>query len=382
MSTPERARRRVLIFALSVAVAFGALAFVSSWLGRDNPREGSKVVAQGGPALRISNVPGSYRIVARIDDRAGDETVTTTERAWFRRPFQSRIETFSGPPPGRTRRSVRQGAFGVLSSVSPNAAPLNIAAPPSLASGDIRVDAVLREAVADRTILLRERREVFGRTCQIYRAGGPVFAGDLERYVPRSGDYADFCVDRNGIVIEEAWTFKGRLIRRRAAVDVDINPPMSKELFEIDTPENPDINRGAVQRIDDARPVRGLFVLPETPTGFEELGRYGVVIASAAVPNPGGGTPTGPGPSSTSDVYVRGPDLLVVDQDPSLVRLFQQESRPSREIKLPNLRNAQLIVDARMSEVRARAGDTVVRIFGTIPPSELVKLAQQLSPTE
>lgn len=382
MTTAERARRRVLIFALSVAAAFGALAVVTTWLGRDNPREGSKVIAQGGPALRITSVPTSYRAVYRIDDRAGKEKVTTTEKAWFRRPFQSRIESYDGPPPGATRRSVRQSAFGVLTSVSPNAAPLNIAAPPSLASGDLRVDAVLREAVTDKTILLRERREVFGRMCQVYRAGGPVFAGDLKQYVPRLGEYADFCVDRNGIVIEEAWVYKGRLIRRRAAVEVDINPPISNDVFEIDVPENPDISRGVVKRLGDDNDGSGLYVLPKTPKGFEALGRYGVVIASAAVPNPGGGPVQGPGPSSTTDVYVRGPDLLVVDQDPSLIKLVQQESRAARPIRLPNLRDAQLIVDARMSEIRARTGDTVVRIFGTIPPSELLDLARQLQVQE
>jgi hypothetical protein len=380
VTTAERARRRLLVFAVVVAAGFGALAVLSWWMGRDNPREGSKVVAQSGEPLRITSVPQSYRIVYRIDDRAGSQIVTTTERAWFRRPFQSRIETYSGPPPGDSRRSVRQSGFGVLASVNPNSAPLNIVAPPSLASGDLRVDTVLRDAVADRTIIVRERREVFGRLCQVYRAGGPVFAGDLERYVPRSGNFADICVDRSGIVIEEAWTFKGRLIRRRAAVEVRINPPIDRKLFEIEAPPSEEISRGAIQRLDENRKVPGLYVLPDTPKGFRFLGRYGIVIPSAALPNPGGGVTPGPGPSSTSDVYVRGPDVLVVDQDPSLVRIVQQESRDARAIKLPNLRDAKLIVDARMSEIRGQVGDSVVRIFGTIPPSELMKLARQLKP--
>jgi hypothetical protein len=382
VTTAERARRRLLVFAIVVAAGFGVLAAVTWWTSRDNPREGSKIVSQGGPPLGITTVPDSYRIVFRVDDRAGKQIVTTTERAWFRRPFQSRIETYSGRPPGEVRRSVRQSAFGVLASVSPNAAPLNIVAPPSLASGDLRVDRVLRSAVADGTILVRERREVFGRQCQIYRAGGPVFAGDIERYVGGRGNFADFCVDRNGLVIEEAWTFNGKLIRRRAAIEVRINPPIDRKVFEIEPAPSDEISRGAIHRLDDDQEIPGLYVLPEPPDGFRLLGRYGIVIPSAALPDPGGGTVPGAGPSSTSDVYVRGPDLVVVDQDPSLVRIVQQESRDERSIKLPNLRNAKLIVDARMSEIRGRAGDSVVRIFGTISPSELIKLARELRPQE
>jgi hypothetical protein len=307
--------------------------------------------------------------------------VTTTERVWVHRPFESRIEIRAGAPPGSRSLSTRSSTFGVLASRSRNAEPLNIAAPPSLASGDLRVDAVLRAAVEDKTILRRERREVFGRQCQVYRAGGPVFAGDIEKYSPPGKEYADFCVDRNGIVIEEAWYINDELIRRRAAVEVEINPSIDRRLFDIDVPANPRTFRGQVERIGKTSST-GLWVLPRTPKGFEALGRYAVVIPQAAVPSPGEPLP-GPGPSSTTDVYVRGPDLLVVDQDPSLVRVIQQESRAQRKVKLPKLRDAKLIVDARMSEIRGRTTDgSVVRIFGTLPPSELLRLARQLRPSE
>lgn len=382
MSYQEPGRRRLQFFAFAVAAAFGVLALTSWWQSRDNPREGSRVVSRGGPALRIAKVPLRYSGVFRVDDRAGKNVVTTTERVWVHRPFQSRIEVHTGPPPGQRRLSVRQSAFGVLTSRSRNAEPLNIAAPPSLASGDLRIDVALAAAVEDRTILRRERREVFGRDCQVYRAGGPVFAGDLDKYTPPGNEYADFCIDRNGIVVEEVWYLKEELIRRRVAVEVDIDPSIERKVFDIDVPENPGAFRGRVERIGSAGAGEGLWVLPKAPKGFEALGRYGVVISSAAVPNPGGQQP-GPGPSSTTDVYVRGPDLLVVDQDPSLVRLVQQESRAQRSVRLPNLRDAKLIIDARMSEVRGVSRDgSVVRIFGTLPPSELLDLARELEPRE
>lgn len=361
---------------------FGGLGVAAWWSGRDDPREGSKVLSRGGPPLGITEIPTSYRAVFRVDNRATD-LVTTTERVWVRRPFQSRIESYTGEPPGTRRLSVRQSAFGVLASRGSSAEPLNIAAPPSLASGDLRIDAVLREAVADDTILRRERREVYGRECQVYRAGGPVFAGDLDRYVPRTGDYADFCVDRNGIVVEEAWVYRDRLIQRRAAVEVEIDPPIDRDVFEIDIPPSEGAFRGAVERLDpEEAGGDGLWTLPSPPEGFDPLGRYGIVIPQAALPQAVQQAP-GPGPTSTTDVYVRGPDLLVIDQDPSLARLVEQETREGRAIEIPNLREAELIVDARMSEIRGMSPDgSVVRIFGTLPPSELVDLARRLRPAE
>lgn len=382
MSSPEPGRRRLLFFALAVAAAFGALAIASWWQGRDDLREGSKLVSSGGPPLRIGKVPTSYRAVFRVENRAR-ELVTTTERVWVRRPFQSRIETYPGPPPGAGRPTVRQSAFGVLTSRSPRAEPLNIAAPPSVATGDIRIDAVLDEAVKGRTILRRERREVYGRLCQVYRAGGPVFAGDIERYVPAQGDYADVCVDRNGLVVEEYWVYRGRLIQRRVAVELDIDPAIDTSIFRIDVAPSQGATRGAVQRLDpDDVDETGLWELPEPPSRFKYLGRYGVVIPQAALPNVGG-QPSGPGPSSTTDVYVRGPDLVVVDQDPSLLAVIENENRPARKVTVQGLEGAELIVDARMSEVRGRSPDgSVVRIFGTLSPSRLLDMARQLKPRE
>jgi hypothetical protein len=332
--------------------------------------------------LRVTHVPTTYRAVYRIENRAA-KLIVTTEKVWVRRPFTSRVETWRGAPPGTKILSTRQSAFGVLTSESPGSSgSLNIAVPPSLSSGDLRIDIALEEAIHDKTIIRRERREVYGRGCQVYRAGGPVLAGDVERYNPGKGTYADFCVDRNGIVVEEYWVDKGRLIRRRVATDVDVDPSISNRLFDITTPENPDIHRGAVERITEEPSKEGLplWTLPKTPKGFDELGRYGVVISDQAIPRMNVLSPS-LAPASTSDVYVRGPDLLVVDQDPSLGRLISLERRLTRNIKLDKLKDGKLIVDGRMCEVRAQTPEgSYVRVFGTLEPSELIRFAEKLRP--
>ncbi len=364
---------------------FGALAFSNWWTNRDELRAGSKVVSRGGEALAIDHIPTSYRAVYRFENRARGELVVTTEKVWVRRPFASRVENWKGAPPGTTRESLRFSAFGVFATSSRgSAAPLNIAAPPGLSSGDLRVDAVLDEAVETKTMLRRERREVYGRQCQVYRVGGPVLAGDIEGYEPGRGTYTDVCVDRNGLVVEEYWVDEGDLLRRRVATEVDIDPPLDRDLFEVVVPENPDVDRGAVGRIDvdpsqDGRP---LWTFADEPKGFERLGHYAVVRSSQSVPQMSGGLPSVP-LTSTSEVFVRGPDVLVIDQDPSLGQLVNLENRTTRDVDAAPLEDAKLILDARMSEVRGQAPDgSVVRVFGTMPTDELVELARGLEPLE
>jgi hypothetical protein len=73
----------------------------------------------------------------------------------------------------------------------------------------------------------------------------------------------------------------------------------------------------------------------------------------------------------------------VIDQDPSLTAVASQESRPMRDIDIGPLGRGKLIIDARMSEVRALTDEgSLVRVFGTVKPSELIRLARTLQPAQ
>jgi hypothetical protein len=172
-------------------------------------------------------------------------------------------------------------------------------------------------------VVRRERREVFGRQCQVYRAGGPVSAGDLKRYEAGQDTYADVCVDSGGLVLEEYWVSRGRPIQRRAAIEVEVNPPLDPDLFEINVPMREGFNRGAIQKVSGRR-AEG-WMLRDVPDDFDAVGRYVVAISPSAVPQTSQSSPDAP--VSTTDVYVNGPDLLVIDQDPSLAGVTQREGR-------------------------------------------------------
>jgi hypothetical protein len=385
MTDYELGRRRVRRFAFGLAAVLVAFGLVTWWTGRVDLREGSRVVSEDGEPMVFQDAPLAYTATYRIDVHAGEETTTNTERVWVNRPFESRVETWRGPPPGTRHTETRQSSFGTLATIPEDARqqPLKLATAPSLSSGDLRIDTLIEAATEDGTIVLRERREVFGRECQVYRTGDTTLAGDIVPHDPDSDEYADVCVDSSGIVLEEAWVRGGELLRRRVAVELEIGASIEESLLEITIGDTPGINPGAIERIPDEDPEVGppLWTLPEPPEGFESLGRYGVVLSDQALPQDASSFPL-QAATSITDVYVRGPDLLVIDQDPSLEPLAELEDRPIRQVDLGDLEGGQLIIDARSNEVRARTPEgSFVRVYGTLPPDEIIALALQLRPT-
>ncbi len=376
MTKADPGRRRVMYFALFLALIFGGIAAWDWWDSREPLRERSDIVSQSGERLEIGKIPKTYRATFRYENRAGGTLRVTTEKFWANRPFASRGETYIGERTTGRPDTVRQSNFGVLASASRGTAePLNITVPPSLASGDLRIDAILDQAVERKIVLVREQREVYGRRCQVYRAGSSVLAGDIPTYEPRSGEYADVCVDENGIVIEEYWVKDGELLRRRVATELEVGIPIPRSVFRIDVEPSESVSRGAVEKLPSDAPTAGLWTLGRPPDGFERLGRYAVILSPDAVPSIGGQrAPVGP--SSTTDVYVRGPDLLVLDQDPGLGVLANLENRPARKVTVPTLRDAELVLDSRQSEVRGKTpDDSFIRVLGTVAPADLLDLA-------
>jgi hypothetical protein len=367
-----RRRLRGFLYAVAVLVVAGVVGnFAVHHWPKSYGRAGSRVVSSDAP-FRIGKVPSSYYAVYKVDTRAGGTPVITTEKTWVNRPFESRVETWSGTK----RLSVRQSAFGALTNVNPNATPLSIAVPPNLASGDLRVDDALADAVKHHVIVKRERRNVYGRVCQVYRAGGPVSAGDLTKYKKGSKEYADFCVDRDGLVIEEWWVRDNAPLRRRVATYVYVGH-VRRSLFKITIPQQVGIDKGSIEQVPDTGALQKLWALPQAPKGFVHLGRFLVVLPSGASANP---TPLPQAPtSSVTDVYTSGADLVVVDQDPSLEAAAAAENRTTIPITIKGFRRVVLILDARENEVRAETPDgSFIRVAGTLPPSRLIALASSL----
>ena len=345
-------------------------------------REGS-VVVEGAGRVAIERTPASYRVVYRLEEFTGPEAAVSTDKVWVRRPFESRLETWRGAPPGREKVSTQVGAFAIRRNESASSEAVVIGVPPSAAPSDIRLLPALTDGEATGLLVPREVRRVLGRGCQVWRSGQLLSASLLTK--PTADEYADTCVDAAGIVLEEVLAVGGEIISRRIATDVEEDPALDDELFETGkrTLEVVD-GGGLVRRMGEGLPP-GEFLLVDAatiPPGFERRGRYNVIPSQPENFN----DPTRERARETSfaDVYVRGPDFVVVDQGGTLggVDPFAQDPTAPR-IDLGAYGPAELRLGALGIELRAkRSGGRFVRVRGTLDPRELSRIGAALTPTE
>lgn len=360
------------MFALAIVAAFGVLAVATGLSGRVDLREGSD--AEDGPPVEIKRVLDTYRIVYRVETGKGDTRNVATEHIEVRRPFESRVEDFSDPPPGSRSVAVRSSTAGRLET-----GDVSLVVPISLAASDLRFDPVLQPAVDESLIQRRERRRVFGRSCQVYRAKAPVTAGDLTPLPARDHErepteYVDFCIDEAGLLVEEFWVRGGDVLRRRAAVEVLEQPELGDDRFpefrEGGGPQGGVI--GVVEPHDES-----WVIVP--PDGFERTGTF--VVGAPDLSGPDAPLPfeVAP-PHMQTDVYTHGHDVIVLDQDPSLeILVGRTGDRYVTRAAIEGFGEAEVVWDFRASEVRLPTPDSsFVRISGTLSPDELVALAGTL----
>src|SRR4051794_26265177 len=380
--TPRRRRnRRALIVAGTVVVVVAlVVGLVNVFSGGGNG--GPKVVRTGSVKVGGSNelnieTTDAYHVVYRVDSYAGGDHVVTTNDLSARRPFESRLETRSGPPPG-TASDVTVSAFGLFSTKGANSSqPLVTPTAPGLAGSDPRFDASLADMVKAKVLQAREHRKVLGRECQVFRTGEPIGTG--RQLKPTSTDYADDCIDAKGIILEEVWFYKGKMVTRKVATSVDDHATFDSATF---APAGPPLPAGqatsqVIKVTDTSRPAATFFELDAPPAGYTHQGRY-LVTATAQ-----GTVPGQPGPinESMADVYVNGPQLLVVQQGTISGKESVFTTPANEKLNVPDLSNAELLLGIYGNVVRAKPDE--VRYFtmtGTMPAAQMKELANHIKP--
>ena len=329
-----------------------------------------------------TQVPTAYHVVYRAEDIAGGHRIVTTERVWQRRPFDSRTEVLAGPPPGGQQQALTVASLGRLLSRSGDASPAILNVPPAPGIGDLRADTAITDLLAKHAIVARNRRTVAGRSCQVFRAGGPPAAGVLEPYKAGSSSFTEFCLDRDGIVLETVTTSKGAVVRREVAVSAVTDPrdALPDTLFDTSGSAPPaDQGGGSVRPVDpNSKPPGTWWELDAPPDGFTQRGRFAVVP-----PQPENFTdPTrfAARQAGVVDVFVRGPDMLVVDRGGTAGGVAPFAPEPSaRPVDLGALGRGDLIVGLAFNEVRiAFRNGHYVRLIGTVPADVLVATARQM----
>lgn len=384
-------------------------------------RRGSREVAAPVP-FAIADEPDGYRIVYRIQEIGLPVRSEVVEVA---RPFDARTTGYSDDDGAGSAGSLQEVTLGRIAvgfdvdhdhadddvdhehtddddedddhshvdeqAPGPAGAPTPqqrtvLAVGPLVAGPDLRLAPVLDAALARDLIEPREQREVLGRRCQVYRFPSSISGGVLGS-ASEPGEYADACFDETGLLLEEWWVVDGDAIRHRLALGVEEGAPAGlasdlADLPDLATSIPVDQGGGSIRRMaPDSAPPGPFFVPQQPPAGFQYVGRYSVVPPQAEAF-------TDPEQrdyiiTSTADVWRRGIDLLVLDQGGTLggVKPFEPAEQGT-PVDLGPLGSGEALIGLGGNEVRVvRDPGDFVRVYGTLPTSELAAFAATLVET-
>jgi hypothetical protein len=342
-------------------------------------RSGSEVIPAG-PPVAVDITPTDYRIEYRVEERISGGVRVSTEKVSVRRPFESRLETWDGAPPGRTRVSTEIAALARSAAERAKAAALVMQQPPAIATADVRASASLPVALAKQLVQQREQRRVAGATCQVYRSA--VRLTDEPFRPPTAAAYVDSCLDGHGLLVEEVRVASGKIDLHRVAVAVDVTPSLAAGTFAIGAPTVDVKNGGGSTRaVDPTTTPAGQFLqLDAPPAGFTLLGRYAVVPPQPE--NFSDPLREGMRRAAVIDAYVRGADAILIERGGTLRGQDPWTKDPSNPtIDAGSLGPAELLLSGRQVEVRVlTGGGHYLRIVGTLPPDDLAAIARQLHP--
>ncbi len=370
---------------LALAVAGWALFLREDGGGAKKPpalakltRDGSVVVPDG-PDVAIASTPASYRIVYRVEDRGPKGVTARTDVVSVRRPWESLLESKAGAPPGTKLLSTQSAAFGQRTNHNIGQDPAIITLGPVLPASDLRLEGVLEGAMAAGRAERREVREVAGRRCQVVRTGDYLAAAQLTP--PSAQQYADSCIDGSGLLLEEVLVGNGEPIARRVAVSVEEGVDLDDDLFPTGTSTVPANKGGGTMRLleEGTTPPGPFFVADAIPEGFVATGRYSVIPPQAENFT---GDPERESfqRAMVSDVYVRGTDVLVLEQGATLRGAAPFEVDPTNPtVDLGPFGVAEIRFSGHGTQVRAaREGGRFVQATGTLTADELAAVLRSL----
>lgn len=359
--------RAVVVLVLAVLVAAcGSGNSHSSTPPTTIGRGGSKVVTTVA-AVPIGAPLDTYSVRYRVEEVDGDDVSISTSTLTVDRPFRSRIDL------GRTTRRADFGYLGTDQEV--------VTAAPAPAPVDVRSDLLFG---GDKG---REVRSVAGRDCQVHRLGAPVLSGIVVPAGESEGVTADDCVDADGLILEEVVTNDDqRTTSRWIATKVDTAPTVAGDEFRIAgaTPKPAAAGGGSLQEVDPTSSSLGRFwQLDEPPAGFIHHGRYAIVPPQSASTDDI--EVRGQVVAGVSDVYVRGIDVVIVEQGGTLGQVPPFGVTPySRLIDLGELgRTAEWFLTPSGAEVHVLIPPgRYVKVLGTMPAPEVIAIARSLTPIE
>lgn len=346
-------------------------------------RAGSELVDRDPSSpLPIGDVPVAYRITYRVEAPIEGEIDVSTEELAVRRPFDTVVRSYRGERAEGVATSGRIASFGRFAIIS-GTQELVLASRPGVSPSDVRLDPVLRQALVGQQLEAREQRQVAGRPCQVYRSLDPLGSGSI---TPATSDqrYTDTCLDGAGLVLEDVVVAGGDVLVRRLATEVEVDPHLTDDDFEITAPTI-DVNSGGgslLRMAEGSRPPGTFWELAAAPAGFTHCGRFSYVAPREQPDDPDDPLQEVHAVASAVDVWVRGADVLVVDQGAPL-RGPAPFALGAPLVDLGDLGDGDVVLGTQGASVRALlGGGRFLRVIGTLPSSELIEVARSLEEVE
>jgi hypothetical protein len=340
-------------------------------------REGSVELEDAAP-LPAPEPHDRYRMTYRVSAGASAPTV---EVLTVDRPFTSELVTKGDDG---DVRGIHRWAFGRVITAVGDEDPTVFAVGPNVGGYDFHARSAVDEAVESGLLERREQREVIGRRCQVYRTGTSVSDGVLAPVGDVEDEYADVCIDADGLLLEEWWVLDGHAIRQRLATELDESVPDAFGDGWVEEPTSMPVGQGggSVRRLrPGSAPPGDFFEAPSAPEGFTHLGRYTVVPPQAIDMAE---ADSGKIVASTADVWVRGGDVVVLDQGGTRGGVDTYPRDPdNRTVEIAGVGTAEIVLGLATNEVRIqRDVGKFVRVIGTLTSDELLAVARSLVLTE
>jgi hypothetical protein len=239
------------------------------------------LVAAAGAALGVAaatsggtagpGLPARYEVVYRVVNSSTGTAVANWEVLEADGPFDVSDLTYRADPrAGAPPSGGSVSTFDVLYDLNAGRLVAVSGRPPGLGSG--------AEGLVPELGNLRRRglaeptggpRLVAGRRCSTWRFAGPP-VGPVAR--PSGGDHDDLCLSPSGLELAETWTYSGRVVLRRTAVEVLVGRSDPR----VRIPAAPAGGPPPSAVVHVGPPGRSFLGAPPPPPGFAAAGSTGV----------------------------------------------------------------------------------------------------------
>ncbi len=351
-------RRRTLLLALTlVAVAASVLGVVQPW-------------SQARASTWRTARPAAYQVTYEVRTLTNGES-TTYEVVTAHRPFAGSDLYYPDRP--ATSQPVSGALFDVdrLYSYSDGGVHTVAGRQPGPAGSDQALAVVLPDLLARGLAHdLGTERTIAGRRCREYRLLEPP-VGAI-RPLAGDSDHADMCLDHDGLVLAQRWTYHGTLVQTRTALSVRLGTVTDPVTVDGATPLPTGDN---VPTATASRTPQSFLPEPPAPQGFR-LARAESFTAPGTAAR-GGGVLA----ASVTWAFVRGADIITVEAGTQRSGLpWDQQPTRTRTLTLAGLGKATSALRSDGPELRVDlGGGRWVRVRGTVPLPELVRYAQRIT---